>query len=235
VMFQAMLEAEASWSRVPSAAEGPLWLGVPGEYFLDKLDPDVARLFLSARGALEAAGHSISDVSIAHAARTPDVYLAIMLPEASWYHAPLLRDYADKYSPGVRLRLEMGRRVLAEDYLRGMHARSVLIRSVDRALEGLDALLLPGLAIAAPPLGAASVEVNGTAEPIRSIMLRQTQMFNVTGHPAIAMPCGIGQDGLPRAIQLVGHRGATERLLAVAAAVERQIAGGAGSVGGGAG
>jgi Asp-tRNA(Asn)/Glu-tRNA(Gln) amidotransferase A subunit family amidase len=67
------------------------------------------------------------------------------------------------------------------------------------------------------------------------MMLRLTQLFNITGHPAIAMPCGKGRDGLPRAIQLIGHRGATERLLEVAAAVERQIIGGAGSVGGGAG
>jgi Asp-tRNA(Asn)/Glu-tRNA(Gln) amidotransferase A subunit family amidase len=67
------------------------------------------------------------------------------------------------------------------------------------------------------------------------MMLRLTQLFNISGHPAIAIPCGVGADGLPRAVQLVGHRGGTARLLAVAAAVERQIIGGAGSVGGGAG
>jgi Asp-tRNA(Asn)/Glu-tRNA(Gln) amidotransferase A subunit family amidase len=67
------------------------------------------------------------------------------------------------------------------------------------------------------------------------MMLRLTQLFNITGHPAIAMPCGIGRDGLPRSIQLVGHRGGTARLLAIAASVERQIMGGVGSVGGGAG
>jgi aspartyl-tRNA(Asn)/glutamyl-tRNA(Gln) amidotransferase subunit A len=111
----------------------------------------------------------------------------------------------------------------------------VLIRSVDRALEGLDALLLPAMAIAAPPLGVNSVEVNGAPEPVRAMMLRLTQLFNVTGHPAVAIPCGTGRDGLPRAIQLVGHRGGTQRLLEVATAVEGQITGGAGSVGGGAG
>jgi aspartyl-tRNA(Asn)/glutamyl-tRNA(Gln) amidotransferase subunit A len=55
-------------------------------------------------------------------------------------------------------------------------------------------------------------------------MLRLTQLFNITGHPAIALPCGRGEDGLPRGLQLVGHRGGTERLLAVAAAVERDLA-----------
>jgi aspartyl-tRNA(Asn)/glutamyl-tRNA(Gln) amidotransferase subunit A len=234
LMFQAMLDAESSLSRVPSTA-GPFWLGVPVPYFFDKLDTDVARLFAEAVERLKEAGHSIADVAIAHVERTSDVYLHVMLPEASWYHEPLLRDHADKYSPGVRLRLEMGRTVAAEDYVRALHARSVLIRAVDRALEGLDALLLPALAIPAPPLGANSVEVAGKPEPVRAMMLRLSQLFNVTGHPAIAMPCGTGRDGLPRSFQLVGHRGGTERLLAVAAALEPQITGGPGSVGGGAG
>jgi Asp-tRNA(Asn)/Glu-tRNA(Gln) amidotransferase A subunit family amidase len=91
------------------------------------------------------------------------------------------------------------------------------------------------MAIGAQPVGAASVAIGSGTEPVRAMMLRLTQLFNLTGHPAIAIPCGKGSDGLPRAIQLVGHRGGTERLLAVAAAVERQIIEGAGSVGGGAG
>jgi hypothetical protein len=74
-----------------------------------------------------------------------------------------------------------------------------------------------------------------TPEPVRAAMLRLTQLFNLTGHPSVALPAGPGRDGLPRSLQLVGPRHATERLLAVAAAVERQISGGPGSVGGGTG
>jgi aspartyl-tRNA(Asn)/glutamyl-tRNA(Gln) amidotransferase subunit A len=235
LLYYAMLDGDVRYDRVPAAAEGPLWLGVPEPYFLDKLDDDVARLFGDARAALAGAGHSVTPTAVAHAGRTADVYLHIVLPEASWYHAPLLSAHADGYSPGVRLRLEMGRYVLAEDYLRARHARTVLTKAVDKALEGLDALLLPALAIGAPPIGAGSVTVRGNSEPVRAMMLRLTQLFNITGHPAIAMPCGAGADGLPRGIQLVGHRGGTARLLAVAATVERQIIGGDGSVGGGAG
>jgi Asp-tRNA(Asn)/Glu-tRNA(Gln) amidotransferase A subunit family amidase len=223
LMFYAMLDGEPRLDRLPVHEGASLWLGVPVPYFFDKLDDDVVRLFAETRAALERAGHAVADVAVAHAERTADVYLHIVLPEASWYHAPLLEQHAGKYSPGVRLRLEMGRYILAEDYLRAMHARMVLRRAVDRALEGLDALILPALPIGAPPLGASSVTVGGATEPVRAMMLRLTQLFNVTGHPAIVMPCGKGRDGLPRAIQLVGHRGSTERLLGVAVAVERQI------------
>src|SRR4029079_1994694 len=149
---------------LPVEAEGPLWLGVPTPYFFDKLDGDVARLFTAARDGLAADGHSMSDVSIADVDRTPDACLAVMLAEASWYHGPLLEHHADKYSPGVRLRLEMGRYILSEDYVRAMHARAALRRAVDHALEGLDALLLPALPIGAPLLGETSVAIGDARE-----------------------------------------------------------------------
>ena len=235
ILYHAMLDGDARADRVPDPAEGPLWLGALDEYFLDKLDEGTRSSFEAARLRLIDGGHSLSRLAIAHAERTADVYLHIVLPEASWYHAPLLERHAAKYSPGVRLRLEMGRYILAEDYVRALHGRTALRRAVDKGLEGLDALLLPALPIGAPLLGAASVSIDGRDEPVRAMMLRLTQLFNITGHPAIALPCGKGPDGLPRAIQLVGHRGGTERLLAVAATVERQMMGGPGSVGGGAG
>jgi aspartyl-tRNA(Asn)/glutamyl-tRNA(Gln) amidotransferase subunit A len=233
-LFLAMRDGEVAPAPRVAAAQSA-WLGIPRGYFFEKLDDDVRELFERARSALEQAGHSIADVNIPLAERTADVYLHIGLPESAWYHGPALETEAERYSPGVRRRIELGRYVLAEDYLRAMHARDVLRRQVDKALEGLDALLLPTLPIGAPLIGANSVRVGSTDEPLRAIMLRLTQLFDITGHPAIAIPCGTGRDGFPRSLQLVGHRGGTERLLDVAAAVEAQIAGGSGSVGGGVG
>lgn len=235
LLFAAMRSGSSAVTDIPAPSAGSLWLGVPRDYFLDKLDADTRAVFGRTRTALERAGHGIQDIDIAHARHTADVYLHIVLAEAAWYHGPMLERYWEKYSPGVRVRIEMGRYIQAEDYIRAMHARNVLRRAVDRALEGLDALMLPALAIGAPTLGSNSVEVESGREPIRAIMLRLTQLFNLTGHPAIALPCGTGADGLPRSLQLVGHRGGTERLLQVAAAIEGQMLGGDGSVGGGVG
>lgn len=195
--------------------------GVPESYFCDRLHPDVRGALTRTREALSRAGHEVRTVDIEHAARTADVYLHIVLPEAAWYHAVTIATHADRYSPGVRLRLEMGRYVLAEDYVRALHLRTTLRRAVEKALEGCDALLLPTMPIPAPVLGAASVDVDGTKEPVRSVMLRLTQLFNVSGHPAIALPAGVTSDGWPVSMQLVGHHGHTERLLSIAAAVER--------------
>jgi aspartyl-tRNA(Asn)/glutamyl-tRNA(Gln) amidotransferase subunit A len=218
-----------------STHNDPIVFGVPRGYFFEKLDEGVRQAFDRAAAVLTRCGHLVTDIPIPHAAWTPDVYLHIVLPEAAWFHGPLLERYAEKYSPGVRLRLEMGRYVLAEDYVRAMRLRDVLTAEVESALTRCDVLMLPGLAIPAPPIGAASVDVGTFKEPVRAAMLRLTQLFNVTGHPAIVLPAGEGNEGLPRSIQLVGRGRATPRLLQIAAAVEAQIATGPGSVGGGTG
>jgi aspartyl-tRNA(Asn)/glutamyl-tRNA(Gln) amidotransferase subunit A len=232
VLFRAM---NGQTGALITPASAKLTFGVPRAYLCDRLDPDVRTALERTRETLARAGHTVVDVTIDHAAWTPDVYLHIVLPEAARFHAPMLETSAEKYSPGIRLRLEMGRYLLAEDYVRAMGLREHLTRAVDRALEGMDALLLPALAIPAPPLGAASVDVDGAKEPTRAIMLRLTQLFNISGHPAVALPAGTTQKGLPVGMQLVGHLRRTERLLEVASAAEPYISGGPGSVGGGTG
>jgi aspartyl-tRNA(Asn)/glutamyl-tRNA(Gln) amidotransferase subunit A len=60
---------------------------------------------------------------------------------------------------------------------------------------------------------------------VRNLMLRLTQPFNVTGHPALAMPSGTTSEGLPCSVQLVGQRKQTDALLRVALACEANILG----------
>jgi aspartyl-tRNA(Asn)/glutamyl-tRNA(Gln) amidotransferase subunit A len=100
----------------------------------------------------------------------------------------------------------------------------VLAREVDAALAGRDALMLTTLPIPAPPVGVESVRIGSGQQPVRNVMLRLTQLFNLTSHPAISIPCGLTSTGLPCGAQLVGHRHDTARLLSVARACERQIA-----------
>jgi aspartyl-tRNA(Asn)/glutamyl-tRNA(Gln) amidotransferase subunit A len=114
----------------------------------------------------------------------------------------------------------MGRYILGEDYLRALRGREVLQAEVDRALDECDALLLPTMPIPAPRLGAETVQIGGTREAARNVMLRLTQLFNITGHPAITLPCGQTVEGLPIGAQVVGARLGTPALLDVAEMLE---------------
>jgi aspartyl-tRNA(Asn)/glutamyl-tRNA(Gln) amidotransferase subunit A len=99
----------------------------------------------------------------------------------------------------------------------------VLRAEVDAALSGGDALVLPTLPIPAPRLGADIVPVGATEQQTRAMMLRETQLFNLTGHPAISLPCGLTRDGLPCGLQLVGPSGQTDALIRVALTCESLI------------
>jgi len=201
-----------------------LRLAVPRPYFCDLLDDEVHTAFEAAIARLRAAGARVTDVAIRDANLTATIYLHLVLADAAAYHAATLERVPERYSAGVRLRLEMGRYVQAEDYARALEGQEILRREVDIALAGQDALLLPTLPIVAPPIGAVSLQIGEVTEPVRNLMLRLTQLFDVTGHPAIALPIQSTRTGLPCSAQLVGAQ--TDDLLSVALACEPQITGG---------
>lgn len=200
-----------------------LKLGRLTGYFADRIDEDVENRVGATIDRLQQRGTAVSDVELAHAADIPTIYLHFSFPEAAAYHANTLITRPQDYTKPVRLRLEMARMVMAEDYVRAAAGKALIAREVDRALDGVDALVLPALGIPAPPVGAATVPVKGGSDAVRTLMLRCTQPFNVSGHPAISIPCGRTRDGLPVGLQLVGHKGRTPALVQAALAVEAAI------------
>ncbi len=217
------LRGKAALTPMPATAVSELRLAVPRRYFCDLLDDDVRRAFDAAVDALRQQGATTVDVDIADAALIAPAYLHIVLGDAAAYHAATLDAMPEKYTPNVRMRLEMARYVLAEDYVRALDARRLLRRQVEAGLHGHHALLLPTLPIVAPPIGAATVPVGSTQEPVRNVMLRLTQLFNLTGHPAITVPCGTSPSGLPCGLQLAGLLGQTDGLLSTARGVEMAL------------
>jgi aspartyl-tRNA(Asn)/glutamyl-tRNA(Gln) amidotransferase subunit A len=149
-------------------------------------------------------------------------YVNIVLPEGAWWHRTYLDTRAGDYVPAVRSRLEAGRAISAVDYLQARDSRLEWRRRVDAVLHDCDALVLPTLPIVAPPLGTTDVVIDPHGQstvPVRAAMLRQTQLFNITGHPAVSLP--IAAPGLPVGLQLVGRRSQTPRLASIAALCEQ--------------
>ncbi len=147
-----------------------------------------------------------------------------MLPEAAAWHAAYLDTRGQSYTPAVRTRLESGRTTSAVDYVNAKRTQQQLRDAVDAALDGADALVLPALPIVAPPQGVAEVAIGPGPKDViavRAAMLRNTQLFNLSGHPAISLPIRV--TGLPVGLQLVGRLGDTPGLLAIASACEKIV------------
>jgi aspartyl-tRNA(Asn)/glutamyl-tRNA(Gln) amidotransferase subunit A len=201
----------------------PVRLGLPRRYFLDILDDEVRSAFAGALERLASAGCQIIDVDLPHADSIADTYRNTVLWEAAAIHRSTLEAQPEDYTPGVRRRLEMGLHVSEATYRAAQQTRELHRRDVDTVLADVRALVLPTLPIPAPPLGLETLMVGDTSQDIRALMLRLTQLFDLTGHPAVSIPSGTTRQGLPCALQLVGSRNQTLELLTLASRYEPDI------------
>lgn len=215
--------ADRAADRVSPPEAPTLRLGLLGDYFRAPLQPEVAAAFDAAVAALRAAGVTIETRSLPETASILDVYVKIVLSEGAAWHARYLDTRGDRYRPTVRARFLAGRDFTAVDYLGAQEACEAYRERVDRALHGVDALLLPTLPILAPTLGQSEIRIGDLDVPVRAAMLRNTQLFNMTGHPAISLPMPMPAGTLPAGLQLVGRLDRTSTLLAIASACEKII------------
>jgi aspartyl-tRNA(Asn)/glutamyl-tRNA(Gln) amidotransferase subunit A len=194
-------------------------------HFSGPLEPDVRTAFDAALSCLRKAGVLMSPGVVPSAEAIAAAYIAIVLPEAAAWHAPYIDSHADGYLPTVRDRILAGRAISPGEIQEAHAVRAQLCREVSALLDEGDALVLPTMPIVAPPIGASTITPdpgNGASLTVRAAMLKHTQLFNLTGHPAISLP--IATAGLPVGLQLVGRFNETPRLLEVALACEAALA-----------
>jgi Asp-tRNA(Asn)/Glu-tRNA(Gln) amidotransferase A subunit family amidase len=214
--------AHRPWFTVRQVEPATIRLARLTGYF-EYLEAEVALAFSRAIDALADAGLLVHTADLTPADRTSQHYIDIVLPEAADVHASNLDSRADDYTPSVHSRILAGRQTSATAYLAAQAFRHELRAAVDRLLDHADALVMPTMPIVAPLLGAETVRLgpDGRDVTVRSAMLKHTQPFNMTGHPAVTLP--LPAPGLPVGLQLVGRIGDTPRLLEIAAACERVL------------
>jgi len=136
----------------------------------------------------------------------------------------LLPQWGSRMSPTLLRQMEMGKDTTGEAVGRALLARTQLFRKVQGWFARFDAVAMPTLTRTALPIEERlfePIEIEGRkADTARRAWYPYTHPFNLTGHPAITLPCGFHSDGLPMAIQLVGRRFEDARLLRIAALYE---------------
>lgn len=205
-------------TAVPAGANlGELRIGV-AEAFFDAASPGVEEAVRSALARLPRA--EAADFPGPDAFR----YEAIFYSEASFSHLATFPARASDYGRDVAGRLDEGRRVSAVEYLASRGKLVEYRLACALALEGFDLLVVPTLPCVAPPLGTTRIEGGGREWGPRDFLTRYTRPFNSLGWPALALPCGTAEDGLPASLQLVGRPGDDALVLAAGTAVEELLA-----------
>jgi aspartyl-tRNA(Asn)/glutamyl-tRNA(Gln) amidotransferase subunit A len=197
-----------------------LRLGMPKTAFFDKLDAEVRSAVLAAAQALEGLGVGVEEIPLPKMPHAGPAVFAIISAESMAYHEPYLKSRAAEYGADVRIRLLTGQFLLASQYLKAQRARQVIRAELDAALTRVDAMLLPTTPIPAPRIEDRTVTVDGVSEDPRAWLTRCTRPINLTGHPALSVPCGLTAGGLPIGLQLVGRHFDESMLLRIGAAYE---------------
>lgn len=180
-------------------------IGIARRYFFDQAQAQVTDRVEAALKELEKSGAVLVDVDIRHIEHAAAAALAMYVAEATAYHDDTLDDRAHLYTDTVRVFLELGDQLLAKDYLHAQRYRTLLGQSMAAVLSDVDLIATPGIAITATPLGQEVVDINGAEEVVFGAILRNTEPFDLTGLPAMVMPCGFGDDGMPVSLSLAGR------------------------------
>jgi len=149
-----------------------------------------------------------------------------VINHASWRarFGDMIREHGPRMSPSLLRQVEVGAQWSAVDYQRAMFERTALFRRLQGWLEANDVLVTPTLARTALSIDQdlfEPIEIDGaTVGELRSNLFPYTLPFNITGHPAMTVPCGFGADGLPIGLQIVGRLHDEATLLQVGALYE---------------
>ncbi len=132
---------------------------------------------------------------------------AIVGPEAAHYHRQLLRSRPEDIDPGIRSLLINGTLAPGGDYLKGLTARLAIRDAIQRTFEAsrLDVILTPTLPATAALRTQDELEFEEGPEPVTNAYVRTTAPFNLSGTPALSVPCGLDDQQLPIGLQIAGR------------------------------
>jgi aspartyl-tRNA(Asn)/glutamyl-tRNA(Gln) amidotransferase subunit A len=218
VAFRAMAEHTSGYVPVHADLHG-LRVGVPSNFFFERLDPEVTAAVRLAVQTAASLGAHVTEIPVPDVDALNIAARLILLAEAAAVFERHLGRRAD-FGADVLALIEQGRRLPATDYVNAQRLRRSLAAEFSKIWTHLDCLMTPATPITAPRIGETEITIGSTREDVRAVATRLVRPFNALGWPAVAMPCGVSSTGLPIGLQLVAAPRQEDTLFQVGAALE---------------
>jgi aspartyl-tRNA(Asn)/glutamyl-tRNA(Gln) amidotransferase subunit A len=198
-----------------------LTIGVPSAFYVDDLDPEVARILDETMAVLKREGADIVQVELPDQRQLTAACQLVLAVEASAFHKRWLIERPQDYGPQVLMRLQNGLAIPGVSYLEAMRWRGPALAAFLAAAAGVDAVIAPVATVAAPTLAESDVGNSPDAESVIQRLTRFTRPINYLGLPSLAIPSGFTKNGLPVGMQLIGRSFDEAMLLRIGAAFQR--------------
>ncbi|MDH6148142.1 MULTISPECIES: amidase [Paraburkholderia] len=196
-------------------------IGVCRNHFFGANEAQVEAQVERAIATLAALGAQVIDFEVPNLKYGLGAIFAIELASSSAYHdRGLQRGATAAMADDVRTLVEIGRMVSASDYLKAEQLRACLIADFNAVFERVDVVVTPASPVTAWQRGQATVVTGGMEESPLAASWRLTYPFNLTGLPALSVPCGFDSGGLPIGLQIAGKPFDEATILRVAASYE---------------
>jgi len=197
-------------------------VGVPRGEFYEKVQAAVRDAFEGTLRALKELGCQLIDFEPPDPAEMVRLTVVIMQAEGSAYHQRY-RQYDHLYGDNFREHIFPGRELKAVTYLEARERQRELRQDWLNLSRGFEVLVTPGGPAVAPPHGVNTVDIQGSPVPFRDALSRLTRPFNFLGWPALCLPNGMNDEGLPTGLQIAGPPGCERRLLLLGHHLEQAL------------
>jgi aspartyl-tRNA(Asn)/glutamyl-tRNA(Gln) amidotransferase subunit A len=198
-----------------------LKIGVPAAFYVDDLDPEVARILDETMAVLKREGADIVEVELPDQRQLTAACQLVLAVEASAFHKRWLIERPQDYGPQVLMRLQNGFAIPGVSYLEALRWRGPALAAYLAAVAGVDAVIAPVAPVAAPTLAESDVGNSPDAEAVIQRLTRFTRPINYLGLPSLAIPSGFTKSGLPVGMQVIGRSFDEAMLLRIGAAFQR--------------
>jgi len=222
IIFQAIAKetdvvqgwGSASPVRIEDPPAHKLRIAVPRKFFCEELDPEVTSAFEQALTVLS----TMSDISEINLEVPTD--RTLQKAESYAYHCEFVRQSPELYQPETLRRIRTGEGISPEDAARCKRELQEARKQIASVFNDVDLLITPTTPTPAPVISELKANPD-LLRPRELVLLRNTRPMNVWGLPAISVPCGFTQSGLPIGLQIIGSHWGEAKVLQLAHAYEQ--------------
>jgi aspartyl-tRNA(Asn)/glutamyl-tRNA(Gln) amidotransferase subunit A len=198
-----------------------LTIGVPGAFYVDDLDAEVASALDATIATFKREGATIIKVDLPDQRQLTGASQLVLAVEAAAFHKRWMIERAQDYGPQVLMRLQNGLAIPAVTYLEALRWRGSALAAHRAAVTGTDAVIAPVSPVPAPTIAESDVGSSPDAEAVIQRLTRFTRPINYLGLPSLSIPSGFTRSGLPVGMQLIGRSFDEATLLRIGAAFQR--------------